>query len=181
MKKLNLLLALGLLTGASQAATITVTSGTPTQGLTVLVDTVVPTNFNVAVGSWNSLTSTFTQFGATVVDTAKVNGVFAATEPTSVNGQVIHVFVGTGTTSANSSAWMIFRSNSNTAFPADVTGTGAVTFAASLASNLTIVASDGRSSFGGAAPNNLNLVTVPEPSTALLGLLGVAGLIRRRR
>ncbi len=178
MKALKILSAIALLCGPSHAATITVSSGLPSQGFTVLVDTVVPTNFNVAVGTWNSITSTFTQFGSTVLDTAKVNGVFAATAPTAVNGGIIHVFVGTGSGPGVGSAWILFRANANTAFPADVTGTGAVTFSATVATNLTTVASDGRSNISG---TNLNLVTVPEPSTALLGLLGIAGLIRRRR
>jgi hypothetical protein len=176
MKSIKLLLAVGSIAGAANAATINISAGTPTQGFLVGWMGVQTTSHFVAVGNWDSFTSTWTQFGSTQTDTGKVSGQVIASSPTSLNGSVIHLFVGL-VDSPIQGAWVILRTNANAAFPADVTGTGAVTFAASLPSTITVVTKGSYpiDSTGGM----LNFV--PEPSTALLGLLGMAGLIRRRR
>jgi hypothetical protein len=56
-----------------------------------------------------------------------------------------------------------------------------VTFAATLPTTVSIIGrGDAGNGFGlSGTTNTINMV--PEPSTALLGLLGIAGLIRRRR
>ena len=168
--------------GATQAATINISAGTPTQGFLVTSGGVATAGHFVGAGSWNSLTSTFTFFGAAVADTGKVSGQVIASGPTSLNGVVIDLFVGLGSTIESSGAsWVILRTNSNAAFPADVAGTGAVTFAATLPTTVSFIAKgNAGNGFGlSGTTNTINLV--PEPSTALLGLLGIAGLIRRRR
>jgi hypothetical protein len=181
MKAIKLLLALGLLTGAAHSATINISAGTPTQGFLVTSAGAATTSHFVSVGNWDALTSTWTQFGSTLTDTAKVSGQVIASSPTSLNGSVIHLFVGTVNSTTAGTDWVILRTNTNVAFPADVTGTGAVTFAATLPSTVTFVAKGNEAhSFGlSGTTNTINLV--PEPSTALLGLLGMVGLIRRRR
>lgn len=175
MKAIKLLLALGLLTGAAHSATINISAGTPTQGFLVTRGGLATTSHFVAVGSWNALTSTWTQFGSTLTDTGKVSGQVIASSPTSLNGSVIHLFVGLVTPGAGWE-WVILRTNANAAFPADVTGTGAVTFAATLPSTVTVVTK------GSEMVRLTSAIDfIPEPSTALLGLLGLSGLIRRRR
>jgi hypothetical protein len=181
MKAIKLLLALGLLTGAAHSATINISAGTPTQGFSVTSFGWAATSHFVAVGSWDALTSTWTQFGSTLTDTGKVSGQVIASSPTSLNGSVIHLFVGLVNSPTAGVEWVILRTNANAAFPADVTGTGAVTFAATLPSTVTFVAKGDPSSGYGLSGTTNTINLVPEPSTALLGLLGLAGLIRRRR
>lgn len=167
-----------LLCGGANAATITVTSGLPAQGITPYLDGGELASFFVAVGNWDG--TTFTQFGSSLADTAKVNGAFTATGPESLNGSLIAVFVGTGENiAASGTTWAIFTSTNNTAFPADVTAATGVTFSMTLPSVLNVAAKgDEAHDFVG---NNFNFVLIPEPSVAILGGLGLLGLMRRRR
>ena len=184
MNALRSLLLLGLMSGLSQAATITVSSGLPAQGFLVTLGGVQTANHLVSVGNFNAGTSTFSSFGSLLIDTDKVNGVFAATSPTSFNGTIIDVFVGLGTTieeSMTSGNWVVIRTNANTTFPADVSGTGSATFAMTLPTTVSIIG-EGNVGHGFATLGSTNTINfVPEPSTALLGALGVFGLLRRRR
>jgi len=185
MKSLKLICLLGIIGGFSNAATITVSKGFGAQGFTVLVDGVA-SGYNWSVGNYNTITSTWTQFGADQVGAsgAKVGAAVTATSPTSLNGSIVDVFVGTGNTIANSTGWMIFTTNAATLFPADVTVATNVTLTAALTNAVNVVAAgnvaNGFSPIG-ASGGNLNLVTVPETSTALLGALGALTLLRRRR
>lgn len=187
MKSIKLFALLALVSGFADAATVTISSGLAAQGYTVLVNTVAPANFFVSVGSWNSINSTWTQFGSSVSDTAKVGGFggISATSPLSLNGVPIDVFVGTGTDIASSgTGWVILRQNTSTLFPPDITQATNVTWAGSTTDRVTIVGTGNvENGFNviGAVGGNLNLVTIPEPSAALLGALGVLGLLRRRR
>jgi hypothetical protein len=182
MKAVKLLLALGLLTGAAHSATINISAGTPAQGFLVTRGGLATTSHFVAVGSWDVMTSTWTQFGSTLTDTGKVNGQIIASSPTSLNGSVIHLFVGlVNSPAAGGGDWVSLRSNANAAFPADGTGTGAVTFAATVPSTLAMVLKGKELVQFGLSGTTNTIDFVPEPSTTLLGLLGLAGLIRRRR
>jgi hypothetical protein len=179
MKLLKLFAALGLLTGASQAATITVSAGLGNQGFTPTVSGSAVSNFTISVGTWDAGTSTFTAFGS-LADTGEVNGQITATGPTSFNNQIIALFIGTGSTIAESGdAWVVLTHNSGTTFPPDVSAATGVTFAATTPGVVTIVG--GQATFGAQTATGYALNFVPEPSAALLGLLGVAGLLRRRR
>jgi hypothetical protein len=183
MKLLKLFAALGLLmTGASQAATITVSAGLANQGFTPTINGTAVANFTWSVGTWNTATQTFTAFGS-VADTGEVNGSVTATGPTSFNSQVIALFIGTGSTIAESGQnWVVLTHNSGTTFPSDVTQATGVTFAATTPGVVTIVGTGNENhSFGAQTATGYALNFVPEPSAALLGLLGVAGLLRRRR
>ena len=184
MNAVRSLLLLGALSGLSQAATITVTSGLPAQGFLVASGGTQTANHLVAVGNFNTTTTAFDVFATAQTDTDKVNGVFAATGPASFNGTIIDVFVGLGATIAEaqtSGNWVVIRTNANTAFPADVSGTGASTPSINIPANVTIIgkgnAQHGFTTIGGV--NAINFV--PEPSVALLGALGLLGLVRRRR
>jgi hypothetical protein len=180
MKLLKLFAALGLLmTGASQAATITVSAGLANQGFTPTLNGAPVANFTWSVGTWNSGTQTFTAFGS-VDDTGEVNGSVTATGPASFNNQVIALFIGTGSTiAASGDSWVVLTHNSGTTFPSDVSGATGVTFAATTPAVVTIAG--GQATFGAQTATGFALNFVPEPSAALLGLLGVAGLLRRRR
>lgn len=176
MKLIKSALMLVLMAAASNAATINVTAGLPTQGLVVTTDGLARPNQLVAVGNFGG--GVFTSFGTPILDTGKINGQFVATGPTSLNGLPVHLFVGSGTTIANSAEFIILSNNGNPLFPADVTGIAATTFAATLSSVLTVVTSQSAQLL----PNNtINFVAIPEPSTMLLGALGALGLLRRRR
>jgi hypothetical protein len=178
MKNLLAILAVSACARAVQAATITVSPGFNSS-----VDIEVDTNgslsgFTVAIGSWDG--TNFTQFGSAIFgDTGSVNGVFAATGPAEVNSDVIFVYVGIGATvSTSGGQFALLRTATNTAFPSDVS---------SVSATQTV-------NFHNATPGNVVFVTgnniyldgntlrpIPEPSVALLGALGIAGLLRRRR
>jgi hypothetical protein len=183
MKTTKLIIALGLLAGVAQAATITVSAGLTSQGVTPLLGGVVVTNYFTGVGNWNTLTSVFTPFGSINADTGEVSTAVTATSPATFNSTLIAVFVGTGNSIANSGTnWAVFTSTNNTSFPSDVSGATGVTFAMTTPAVLNVVGKgDVGSGFvaGGVNTNNFNFV--PEPSAALLGALGALGLLRRRR
>lgn len=184
MKLLKLLAAVGLLSSSAHAVTIQVAAGTPAQGFTLTNDSVVVSNFFYSVGLWNSGTSTFSVFGAPVADTGEIGGTsVTATGPSDFNSQQIHLFIGTGADIASSgSSWVILDSTSATAvFPSDVSVPGSATFGATTSAVVTVLASGKPVTFtaNGSAGQFLNFV--PEPSAALLGLLGAVGLLRRRR
>ena len=184
MKLLKLLAAVGLLSGSAQAVTIAVSAGLPSQGFTPTINGTVLTNFTYAVGTWNAGTNTFSVFGSAVADTGEIGGTsVTATGPASFNNQQIALFVGTGSTIETSgSTWVVLTStNVNTVFPPDVSAPDPITFGATTSAVVNVVASGSPVTFtaNGTAGTFLNFV--PEPSSALLGLLGAVGLLRRRR
>ena len=189
MKTTKLIIALGLLAGAAQAATITVSAGLTSTGVTPLLNGVVVTNYFTGVGNWNSLTSVFTPFGSINADTGEVSTAVTATSPATFNSTLIAVFVGTGNSIANSGgldggSWAVFTSTNNTSFPSDVSAVTGVTFSMTTPAVLNVVGKGNVASgfvAGGVSTNNFNFVTIPEPSAALLGALGALGLLRRRR
>ncbi len=186
MKSLKLIVMLAIVGGGANAATITLTQGFGAQGFTVLVGGVAPASFFWAAGNYDTLSSTWTQFGTSILDTAKANGTVTSTSPASLNNSLINIFIGSGTDIASSgSSWVILGSTSATLFPPDVTAATNVTFAAANTNTVTFVAkgdtNNGFTAPVGATGGNLNLVTIPEPSAALLGALGALGLLRRRR
>jgi hypothetical protein len=180
MKKLITLAAAVASLGAAKAATITVSPGfNAAADIEVTLNgAVTPSGFTVAIGSWDG--ATFTQFGPTITgDTGSVNGVFAATAPAEVNSDVIFVYVGIGNSvSTSGGQFALFRTATNTAFPSDVSSVSAtqtVNFHNGTPGNVVFVTGSNAQFTG----NVVNFV--PEPSAALLGALGVVGLLRRRR
>lgn len=181
--KIKLIATLLVASGLSQAATITITAGFGAQGIHVTEDgTNSLGTFLVSVGGYEE--SVYTQFANVIQDTTpKINGSITGTAPTSLNGKLIHLFVGNGTTVENSSSYVILSGSAS--FPTDVTVATGVTYLATVGSNLTLVASQAADwyptlTLGGAAGNGY-IQFVPEPSTALLGAIGALGLLRRRR
>ena len=177
-----------LLCGSLHAATITISPGFGTNGLLVTSDGVAVASQFVAIGSYSAGTSTFTQFGNTNTDTGTVNGIFDAVAPTTVNGQVIHLYVSSvnpgsidSTDLAAGGSWAIFRTSTSTLFPADVSSVLATT-TATFSNFTTAVLVAQSSNFGAVGNNTVNFgAVIPEPSAALLGAIGALGLLRRRR
>jgi len=182
MKAIKILIAAGIMTGAAQAATITVSAGLTSQGVTPLVSSVVDTSFFVAVGTWDGSAFTIFKSGQ---DTGEVSGAYTATGPSSFNGQIIALFLGSGTDIASSGTnWAVFKTAANTAFPADVSQATGVTFTMTTPAALTVLATGNVGAgfvAGGVNTNNFELAPIPEPSAALLGAIGALGLLRRRR
>jgi hypothetical protein len=181
---MKLIVMLGLVSGFANAATVTVNAGLPGQGYTVWVAGVPPHDFYLAAGSWDTATSTWTQFGLAWLDAGRIGGVATATGPISLNGQIIDIFVGSGPDIASSGAfWVILRHTYASLFPADITAATDVHWSATTTNSVSIVAAgDPANGFAGpvgATGGLLNLV--PEPSVALLGTLGVLVTLRRRR
>lgn len=183
MKLFKFLTIVGVLSASTHAATIQVSAGTPSQGLTFTVEGAA-TNFFYAVGVWNSATSTFTVFGDPVADVGEIGGTsVTATGPASFNNQEIHLFVGTGQTIASSGVtWVVLDSTFPTAlFPADVSVPGSATFGATTDAVVTILASGQPVTFTSNGASGQFMNSVPEPSAVLLGFLGALGLLCRRR
>lgn len=181
MKKLLGLVFVAASLATSQAATVTVAPGF-SNSLTVLLDGVVSPSFHVAIGAWDG--TTFTQFSTGIQDTGTVNGTFVATGPASVNSQIIHLYVGLGTEVNLDGAYVLLKSGANTAFPSDVSSAiASATFQANNAApNVVnfVAGSDGLIT-GSLVGNQIIFETIPEPSALMLGLLGAAGMLRRRR
>ncbi|RYD62518.1 MAG: hypothetical protein EOP83_14405 [Verrucomicrobiaceae bacterium] len=97
-------------------------------------------------------------------------------DPSVFNLKPIYFLVGNAATLANSTYIGIFRITGSADFPANVQGATGPSLTLSSGASITAVAGA-----GSVTGNNFNLVAIPEPSVALLGLLGAVGLIRRRR
>ena len=178
--KLIKLFSLGVMLSSSvHAATVTVSAGFGTNGLLVTSGGVAVASQFLALGNWNS--GVFTQFGSSITaDTGAVSGAFTATAPTSLNGLVVHLYVGTGNTLDFSSGanYIVIRATSNTAFPADVSSVLA-TATATMSNWTTTSVVTNSASFAAVGTKTINFV--PEPSSALLGAIGALALLRRRR
>lgn len=95
-------------------------------------------------------------------------------------GQPIFVVYGNGSDVASSNQFAVLATGSQ--FDADdstVTESN-ISFQATLASAVVGV-SGGNIPLGTQTRPTIQLVAVPEPSTALLGMIGIVGLLRRRR
>jgi hypothetical protein len=143
-------------------------------------------DFVNAFTNFGNITNTFAAAGATGnrgVYSVALNNITVAS--TSFAGKNMYLFAGNGTTLANSTEFLVFRSN-NTFNAADdsVPTATTYTFRPSLGTTLwgselpdVKTASTDASTTAGwqmAAP-------VPETSTSLLGALGALALLRRRR
>jgi len=197
-----------LLAAASSAATIAVGRGGATNGYTVFegfLNGVAGKNlsitggFYIAVGTYatepvitnvaqfQSAVANFQVFASansptTGTTLGSVTGSFVATNA-AFNGAPLYILIGNGTTRENSTSFAILKGNPTAFnFPATAgqpSGSGTVTLTgAAVASPVGFA---GRQVEVAGAPDTLVLGFAPEPSSALLGLLGVVGLMRRRR
>jgi Flp pilus assembly secretin CpaC len=107
-----------------------------------------------------------------------ITGSFTAvpTNPELFNNRQIYFLV-THTTGAGAVEHGIFTTAAGTAFPPNAAAVVSTSVTLSSGASITPIAGGGT-----VEGNNLQLVQViPEPSTALLGLIGALGLLRRRR
>ena len=108
----------------------------------------------------------------------------AITGNASFANENMYLFVGNGTTLANSTEFLIVKSNL-TFNPADDESSTAIDIAFRPETSTVLfgsVVGDVKTSNADATTTaGWQLAVVPEPSAALLGLLGAVGLIRRRR
>lgn len=174
MKLLKLALVVSALVGSATAATINISPGFGAANGIIVTTDGVTSSYSLSVGGFEG--GLFTPFVTPQVELAagaKIAGGFSGVGPTSLNGDAIFIRVQTA-------AGFAILSTVNEFFPGDVTNAlASESITLSNSSVTSIVSSEGGASFTN--PNTLNFVAIPEPSTALLGLLGVAGLIRRRR
>lgn len=208
MKLKKLLLGLLVACGVSQAATINVggvfslTSGL---GVKTSTGTVLSNGgYVIAVGSFNTVPTVLPDASNLAAAVASMNVFQTLTSPTAAgntqgaivggftaigggeaalfNGKQIYVVVGNGGTLGTSTEFAILTTATNVIFPADVTGSTAVTVTLSSIANSVVLPNAGSEDANGTARDLIVLAApVPEPSIALLGALGVFGLIRRRR
>ena len=197
MKATFSLLAALLGFGAANATTVTGSGGTTgAQFVNGFGEFLTPSNSTVQVGTFNEGSGIFTQFAA--LDATPIN--FGTT--TSLQGRWLGNFADTSAGAnafsgspiwvliliLNQSGGLSFRGlfRSTVLFPMNGGGVGdSVNLpGSSLTYVAPMVSSPGSRSFiapGDGFPSGRVIVGMPEPSTALLSLLGVAGLIRRRR
>lgn len=177
---LTAVLSASLTGGMAKAATVSITGGF-SGGVDLNIDGVLD-NYIFQIGGWDG--STWTQFGTETISATAgddIIGSFAGVGPASLNNSTIFIFVGSGpdfATSVSSGAYAILQTLGT--FPADVSSALASSSASFTSSaDVTISASSAGTSF--TSGTVLNIVTVPEPSAALLSGLGVMLLLRRRR
>lgn len=141
-----------------------------------------------------TLVSAFSGFGSSSTGAFVAPGLTGArgtfsrnstgTVGTELNGDFIYLFVGNGTTFANSTEFAVLKTSLTFNSADDETPTP-VSLVVSAANSTVLVGgttSDIRvTNADGTATLGFTTVAVPEPSAALLGLLGAVGLIRRRR
>ena len=147
-----------------------------------------------SVTSSASLVSLFVQFGTSgTFAAAGATGnrsVFSSAQNATVGGtqfadKFIYLFVGNGSTFANSTEFLVAKSSILFGSVLDSTPTPTV-FTIRPDNSVALFGSEGAivqtaNTDGSSTVGWTMAAPVPEPSTALLGLLGVAGLIRRRR
>jgi hypothetical protein len=143
------------------------------------------TEFTASVGTFGN--SGFAGFVNFATSGLRVDGPDAGgTGPDAYFNQNIYVVMGNGTTLLNSTQLAIFKAS--ILFPDDNDA------ALDAAPEINLLTTPGTWVMGGPSGGNTNvggfdvpnaatmaLVAVPEPSIALLGLIGVVGFIRRRR
>lgn len=146
----------------------------------------VTTGADLVSAFTNFHSSTFT-FNSPGPGATNNSGVFsAATTGTAADfdGQSLYIFVGNGTTFANSTEFLILKTS--IVFDADqdeipaaveltITDSNVEVIVGELVANVQTRGTDASTTPG------WQTVAVPEPSAALLGMLGALGLLRRRR
>lgn len=155
--------------------------GTFTNALGVTEEPIITTEFSsllAAVSAFDVFASiTSPASGATI---GTITGSFTATggaDPSVFNLKRVYFLIGNAATAGASTEWGIFKVTAGTSFPANVGAAGSTSVSLPNGTAATPLANAGT-----IVGNSFQLVSsVPEPSVALLGALGVFGLIRRRR
>jgi hypothetical protein len=197
---------ISLFAGTAHSATISVSRGVGNPGIIAqeTTNTGDPStilssgNYIIAIGSFTTV-PTITSYSTLVTAVQSFNvfttlpspssgatvgtitGSFTSTggtTPELCNSQVIYFVVGNKSTLALSDQFGIFRTTANTTFPVNVATATSTSVSLPNGTVITPLANSGTVS-----GNNFLLVAnpVPETSTSLLAVLGVFGLLRRRR
>jgi hypothetical protein len=203
MKKLVISLILSALaTGAASAATIAVGRGGSTNGYAVFdgsTNLSAVGGYYIAIGTYavaptisdaatfQAAINNFSVFASVLSPTSgatlgSVTGSFVATNA-AFNSAPLYFLIGNASTKEASTKFAILKGDpTGFFFPASAgspSGSGSVTLSgAAVASPIGIAGSE--TDVAG-APDTLVLSAIPEPSVALLGALGILGLVRRRR
>ena len=205
LKLFSILAVIATMAGA-QSATISLGTGFGTNvGIVPLSSTgaVISTAYYVGVGVFASVPvitdaasldtavrTSFTEFGTGV--TVAANGAIAGSfslipaDASVFNSKELYIVVGNGTTKANSTEFAILRGTPAYAFPANTAAGGSTPLTLGSVTSFDPVSGAGTEAAvdPGVGRDTIKLVsavTVPEPSAvALLGLIGLAGLRRKR-
>ncbi|MFC7339104.1 PEP-CTERM sorting domain-containing protein [Haloferula chungangensis] len=174
MKMLKCIILTAALTASASAATVGISPGFgAANGIVVTVDG-VQTNYGLSVLGLVSDAQILFGSMQTLASGAKISGSFAANGPVSLNNEEIYLRVDAG------GGWALLSTTQT--FPADVSSaalSSTVIFSNSSATSIDSTGGIMGVEFTNA--NTLNFVTIPEPSVAILGALGMLGLVRRRR
>lgn len=141
-----------------------------------------------AGGDYSSVISSFRTFGSVAAPAAgtAISGSVTSSPATPANFNTLQMYMIVANNSVLGSATQfgLFTNTPSTFFPADTTAAGSFNFNVNVFSALGVVAGAGSLIDNATGADTLRLVNVaaiPEPSVALLGALGLIGLVRRRR
>jgi hypothetical protein len=154
--------------------------GTNSYFLTVGTYAAPPVSFASAIADFTPLRAVGTDAVVTVgsAATGSIGGTFVGVGPAGLSSAPIFVFVANNADYALATEIAVLRASTQV-FPNPVSGSGSVTVTSSITGLVGVLGQVTDAPTG--SFDFVTMVAVPEPSTALLGLLGVAGLIRRRR
>lgn len=196
MKLVKLAAICSLLVGSAGATTISVGGGTASSPFVTSTGvTLTAANSTFAMGTYNG--TTFTPFATTdatpmVIGTAafagKLTGNFSDNSDTATafNNQIIWLRVNVDLGGGATGLAYIGGPDTGVLFPAistkfPVNGNGANDSLAFETRNLTVVGAGSTAGTAGYNGTNIVIGVIPEPSVALLGVLGMFGFLRRRR
>ena len=190
--------------GMSNAATIQLSKGlspgfnaTDTAGALVATTVFIGTFANGTAptipgnGNYTSIISSFNIFGGgpgisigsgSLITNA--TGITSTANPTLFNGFTLYAIIANSSTLSTATQFaLVNNTGAGTFFPTDITTSNSASINFTTFTALQTVAGGGTTTTG--TPNSIHMINVvtavPETSTALLGAIGVLGLLRRRR
>lgn len=175
MKLTKLALLGALFIGVSQAATVTLSTGFA-PGISVTEGGIASDGYSFTVGSWDGAVFTSLDTFASASGTTAISGDLASLTPTGLTGGPVFVLVTDTVGAPDLSGNYAILSTGGTfpdignAIDSTIVDLGAFGGSVALVANNNAAVADA---------NTINFV--PEPSIAMLGGLGLLGLLRRRR